>query len=149
MKRFHACCPSHATSRFANRISVRLLLALADFSYCSSRFIFRVSFLPHSDLCSSSEMTSLLQCDSIVFVSTYTQQGGRVRFHKIFWEHHLHMIPCLEEWSEEPLFYLLDPKRWPQRPFGAIFLKFMVMVKVKVMVIRNLWNMAPQIDGLR
>ena len=33
--------------------------ALADFSYCSSRFTFRVSFLPHSDLCSSSDMTSL------------------------------------------------------------------------------------------
>ena len=59
MKRFHACCPSHATSRVANRISVRLLWALADFSYCSSRFTVRVSFLPHSDLCSSSEMTSL------------------------------------------------------------------------------------------
>ena len=59
MKRFHACCPSHATSRVANRISVRSLWALADFSYCSSRFTVRVSFLPHNDLCSSSEMTSL------------------------------------------------------------------------------------------
>ena len=59
MKRFHACCPSHATSRVANRISVRLLWTLADFSYCFSRFTVRVSFLPHSDLCSSSEMASL------------------------------------------------------------------------------------------
>ena len=47
------------TSRVANRISVRLLWALADFWYCSSGFTVRVSFLPHSDPCSSSEMTSL------------------------------------------------------------------------------------------
>ena len=49
MKRFHACCPSHATSRVTNRISVRLLWGLADFSNCSSRFRVRVSFLLHSE----------------------------------------------------------------------------------------------------
>ena len=39
--------------------SVRSLWALADFSDCSSRSMVRVSFLPHSNLCSSSVMTSL------------------------------------------------------------------------------------------
>ena len=39
--------------------SLRSLWALADFSDCSSKFTVRVSFLPQSDLCSSSEMTSL------------------------------------------------------------------------------------------
>ena len=53
MKRFHACCTS------PTGFSVRLLWALADFSDCSSRFTVRVSFLPQSDLYSSSEMTSL------------------------------------------------------------------------------------------
>ena len=40
------------------------------FSYCSSRFTVRVSFLPHSDLCSSSGLTSLplgfFMCDDLV-----------------------------------------------------------------------------------
>ena len=35
--------------------SVRFLWVLADFWYCSSRFTVRVSFLPHSDICPSSE----------------------------------------------------------------------------------------------
>ena len=83
MERVHACCPSHACcsshaiSPVANRISVRLLWALADFSDCSSRFPVCVSFLSHSDLCSSSEMTSLPH-GCIISFCTQTETSCRM-----------------------------------------------------------------------
>ena len=54
--------------------SVRLLWALADFSDCSSIFTVRVSFLPHSDLCSIFEMTSLPHGCIISHSSQMTQK---------------------------------------------------------------------------
>ena len=58
MKRFHVFCSSHATGRVANRIFRSLTLGSGGFPDCSSRITVGVSFLPHSSLCSISEITS-------------------------------------------------------------------------------------------
>ena len=94
MKRSHACCSSHATSCVASRISLRLLWALADISYCSSRFTVRVSFLPHSDLCLSSEMTSLPHGCIFFHMMSHMIQGKTILTLKIYC-HFSYMTVCL------------------------------------------------------
>ena len=47
------------------------LWALADFSDCTSKFTIRVSFLPESDVCSSSEMSPFLT--DVNFLTVFTE----------------------------------------------------------------------------
>ena len=120
MTRFNGCCPSHSTSRVANRIFRSLALGPGGFSYCSSRFTVRVSFLPHSDLCSSSEMTSLphgcifyLRTDDSVFKSIWyyaTSEGTLEQFRE-------ERSQFIEIWFNQAGRKRVWRTRWRTRPF--------------------------------
>ena len=99
--------------------SVRSLWALADFSNCSSRFTVRVSFLLHSFLCPSSEMTSLPHGCNFLYMHPPLRNGSKfppksVRFTIFF-------LICTASLERNMLGYIgarprsgtVLPKRWP------------------------------------